>query len=175
MEKITNNNIGDFFMKRKILLILAIILVIIILFPKENDEFRIRVIASSDSVVDQKIKNQVVALLKEEIKKMDQNNIIMALQDNIDLLDEKIANVLGERTYSLSITKANFPAKEVDGQIIPGGRYKTLLVVIEEGEGRNWWSLLNPDYHNLEFEDVESNDVVYRFYFFDKLKELFGI
>jgi stage II sporulation protein R len=159
-------------MKKKIL-IAIIIIAALLLIPQESKEFRVRVVAASNTDADQDLKYQVVGVLKQEIKKLNQDDIISEIKSNIDLLDKKIAAVLGDRRYSISITKTHFPAKEINGQIIPGGRYRTLLIVIEDGKGKNWWSLLYPAYHNLAFEDLESGDVEYGFYLLERLKKLF--
>ncbi|NLD26040.1 MAG: hypothetical protein GX661_01620 [Acholeplasmataceae bacterium] len=160
-------------MKKKIFIVL-IIFFALLLIPEESQEFRIRVVAASDTNADQEMKYRVVGVLKQEIKKLNQDDIISEVKTNIDLLDEKIADVLGDRSYSISITKVHFPPKEINGQVIPGGKYRTLLVVIEEGKGKNWWSLLYPAYHNFAFEDLESGDVEYGFYFLERIKKLFG-
>jgi stage II sporulation protein R len=173
MEKTANNKIGGFFMKRKAFIIILIIILIIFFFPQESKEFRIRVVAASDSVADQSEKHAVVRVIKEELKKYNQDDIINEINKNIDLLEAKIAKVLRERKFQISITKQNYPTKEWEGKVISGGRYKTLLVVIEKGEGKNWWSILYPAYHNISFEDGGA-DIEFEFYFFEKFRKIFS-
>jgi len=158
-------------MKQKIIILLVFIIAVIIFIPKETQELRIRVIANSDSTYDQRMKMNVVNILKKEISKFDQDNIINEVINNIDILNDKISNSLKGTSYTIGVDKVRFPTKEIDGQVIPGGKFKTLLVVINEGKGKNWWSLLYPKYHNLSFEDVETNDVEYKFYFWEELKK----
>jgi|SRR5690554_3638945 len=171
MVIIANNKFGDY-MKKKYLLILIIIVGIIILIPKESEEFRIRVVANSDSPLDQIKKMEVVDALKKRICQYNKDNIVNEIINNIDVLDNDIGNVLLHKDYSISVTKVRFPAKEHNGQIISGGKYRTLLVVIGEGKGKNWWSLLYPDYHGISFEDDGNDTVQYKFYFWEELKKL---
>lgn len=171
MEKITNNKIGDFFMKKNIFIILFLV-IIVTLIPKENkEELRIRVIANSDTTYDQNIKMMVVSTLIKNISNFDQKNLVGEVKANLNHLDSEVATVLKTIKYSIDIKQVYFPTKEVNGKIIPGGKYLTLLVVIDKGEGKNWWSLLYPEYHGLSFEDFESNDVEFKFYFIEKLKK----
>lgn len=159
-------------MKRKrLIVILMLIIFIIIIFPKESNEFRIRVVAASDSLEDQREKYAVVSVIRNEMKKYDQNDIINEVIKNIDLLETKISSVLNGRKFQISITKVKFPPKEYDGKVISGGRYRTLLVVIGPGEGKNWWSILYPEYHNISFEDRE--EIEFEFYFFEQIKKIF--
>lgn len=171
MEKITNNNIGDFYMKKYIIFIL-IIITAILLIPNEESDFRIRVIANSDSREDQALKMKVVNAILEEVKSYDKNNIEFEIKNNIEDIKTSIEKVLGNRKYSIKVSKTRFPPKEANGEIIKGGNYPSLLVVIEEGKGKNWWSLLSPEF-NKGFEDNETGDVEYKFFFFEEIKKGF--
>lgn len=171
MEKITNNKLGDFYMK-KIFIIICIILGIIIIIPKDDDEFRIRVIANSDSAEDQKIKMKVVNALLIEIKSFDQDDIVQDIKNNIDKLDKTVEKVLGNKKYNLDIKKLRFPPKELNKEVVKGGKYMSLVVVIKDGKGKNWWSLLSPEF-SKGFEDVETGDCELKFYFLEELKKGF--
>ncbi|MCK9536144.1 MAG: stage II sporulation protein R [Bacilli bacterium] len=159
-------------MRKKILLIIIIILTVIILIPQDNDEFRIRVIANSNSVSDQNEKSVVVQALQNRIAHFNKSDIVNEITNNLAILDNDIKNALSHHNYSITISKVRFPVKEINGQVISGGKYRTLLVIIGKGEGKNWWSLLYPDYHGISFEDIDSGDVEYKFYFWEELKKL---
>lgn len=58
-----------------------------------------------------------------------------------------------------------FPAKSYDGQFVPSGSYPTVLIVIGEGKGKNFWTLLYPEFFQISFED--DNEIEYRSYFYD--------
>lgn len=172
MEKITNTIIGDFFMKKKMLIFIAVFVLVIMLLPKHSSELRIRVIAASDSSFDQKLKMDVVSVLKAKIRDLNQKNIRGEVIGHLDEFDGAVNNLLKDYDYTISVENVRFPAKELQGKVIPGGVYETLLVVIGEGKGKNWWSVLYPEYHGISFEDVDTGDVEFRFYFFDEIKKL---
>lgn len=155
---------------KKYILVLLVVLTIILIIPKEDHELRIRVIANSNSDADQKLKYEVVELLKNEIKKFDAKKLDQEIKNNLDKLDDLISKKIKE-DYSISYKKIYFPPKESNGNIIKGGKYKTLLVVIGKGEGKNWWSILNPSCSTY-FEDENSENVVFKFYFYEKLKKV---
>ena len=155
-------------MRKKVFLIVIVIIAIILLIPEENNEFRIRVIANSDSSADQNEKMAVVSALQKRIAGFDQNDIAGEVIANIDILEADVKRVLRHDNYLLSIKKIKYPAKTINGRVIPGGKYRTLLVVIGKGEGKNWWSLLYPNYHGISFEDAESVDIEYEYYFREK-------
>ena len=171
MVIIANNKVGDY-MRKKLLLIIIVIIGIILLIPKENDEFRIRVIANSNSVSDQNEKMMVVEAIQKRITQLNKSDIINEVINNLAILDNDIQKTLSHHDYSIRITKVRFPPKEINGQVIPGGKYRALLVIIGKGEGKNWWSLLYPDYHGISFEDIDSDEIEYKFYFWEELKKL---
>ncbi|MGB4694861.1 MAG: hypothetical protein GX482_00195 [Acholeplasmataceae bacterium] len=154
------------------LMIVFLIILIALVLPRESKEFRIRVVAASDSPEDQREKYAVVRVLQEEIKKYNPNDIINEVQKNIDLMEAKITKVLKGREFLIRITKVKFPPKEHGGKVISGGRYRTLLVIIGEGKGKNWWSILYPEYHGISFEDRE--EISFEFYFYEKLRRIFS-
>lgn len=171
MEKIANNIIGDFYMKKYIVFILIIIAAIIII-PKEETDFRIRVIANSDSEADQSLKMKVVEAILREIKDYDKDNIEDEVNNNINNIEKVIEKILHKKEYSVKIGKTRFPPKEANGEIVKGGKYPSLLIVIGEGKGKNWWGLLSPEF-NKGFEDDDTGDIEYKFFFFEEIKKSF--
>lgn len=135
----------------------------------KKDELRIRVIANSDNQYDQAIKYQVVSIVKSVIRANDTKEEIVA---KLDILDEKVSSYLSHKNidYTIDIADIRFPPKELNGQLVPGGIYESLVIIIGEGQGKNWWSLLYPEYFNVTFEDIESGDVILKSYFYDLFK-----
>lgn len=164
-------------MKKKIIFIIAILIILLMLIPSKNEEFRVRVIAASDSNQDQSAKYAVVRTIKKEINKLDKENIIFEIERNIDIIESTIYKTLKKYydnpNYIVKITNENFPPKELEGNVIPGGNYRTLLIVIDDGKGKNWWSLLYPNYFNVSFEDLNSGEVEVKSYFYEKIKNIF--
>lgn len=171
MEKNTNNSIGDFFMKKYLIIILVILLFIIII-PKPEENLRIRVIANSNSNEDQNLKMKVVNVIKSKINTYDSEDMVNEVRNNLDEIELVVEEVLKDKQYTVAFKKMRFPPKELNGEIIKGGKYLTLVVIIEEGEGKNWWSLLSPNF-NGGFEDNETDDVEFKSFFYEELKKCF--
>lgn len=162
MVKITNNNIGDFFMKKWLMVI--VIIVIILMFIPQDKEMRIRIIANSDSAFDQAFKTMVAEDMKEFLKTTRDLNII----------EERVAYLISKYqvNYDVKVTirKEKFSAKYLGEKLIPGGRYKTLVIELGEAQGKNYWSLLYPEYFNVSFDNVNNGEVEYRFWLYDLIK-----
>lgn len=157
---------------KKIIYCLLIILFIIIIVPKENDELRIRVIANSNSSYDQNIKGQVVSIIKSEIEPNDSKEKIVKKLPELKKKINAYCNAKGVNC-KVEIRKEHFPTKSLNGKIIPEGDYEALVIELGEGNGKNWWTLLYPEYFNITYEDIESGEVSVKFYFFEKIKEIF--
>lgn len=157
---------------KKFILVIVGLLIIFLIIPKEKEELRIRVIAASNQLEDQIIKMEVVRSLQNKINEFSKKDIVKEVKENLDELDKTVRIVLKDKKYEISIARVRFPPKEIKGEIIKGGTYQTLLIVIEEGKGKNWWSLLYPDYHHLSFEDLETGDVTIKVYFWESIKNV---
>lgn len=170
MEKNTNNNIGVFIMK-KFLYIITILIFIILILPKEEN-LRIRVIANGDSVYDQNIKMRVVEIVKEVISPNDTEDNI---KQKLPILKNSINKYLTPKNidFNISIKDEYFPKKSLNGKIIPEGYYKSLVIEIGKAEGKNWWTLLYPEYFNITYDEIESGEIETKFYFYEKYKEKF--
>lgn len=155
---------------KKCIVIIIIVFIIILAIPSNDKEFRIRVIANSDSITDQNIKYRVVNLLIDEIKEYD--NLIVDLNKNLKNIEEKIKKIIPNEEFVIDIRKERFPPKTINEEIIPGGVYNSLVVVIGKGKGKNWWTLLYPTFNKISFEDIDSSDVDIKFYFFEKIKNI---
>ena len=60
-----------------------------------------------------------------------------------------------------------FPAKVLNGKLIPSGTYKTLLITIGSGQGNNWWSVLYPEFFGINYED--SDEIEYKSFIYEIL------
>lgn len=155
-------------MKKGIVLIIIILLLVFMFNNKnsESDEIRVRVIANSNSYVDQSIKNDVVLIMKKVINADDSYDMVL---DKLDQL-RKMLNEYSEKNnieILLEFKDTVFPAKSLNGKIIEGGVYKTLLITIGNGNGNNYWSLLYPEYYGITFEDIDSENIIVRSFFYD--------
>jgi len=144
--------------------------VLFIMFTDTNDstELRFRVIANSDSISDQNLKMKVVRQLQKE--KISQNNL--------NIIKQKTEYIILSNNYNykvdVCIRNEQFETKYYNNKIIEGGTYKTIVVTIGKGEGKNYWTILYPEYFNVSFEDVNTGNVTYDIWLFKKIKELVG-
>ena len=86
------------------------------------------------------------------------------LTNYLDNLNIKYQNI------SVCYTQDTYPAKSFDGKFMASGTYPTLLILIDDGLGSNWWSVLYPEFFNVSYE--ASSEIEYRSYIIDKYKEL---
>ena len=168
---------------KKLLIILAIIFLGYIIFIDNKDYYvipeesiRFRVIANSNSVYDQHIKQEV----RESLELNFYNDLLESksisdsrkiINNNIKTYEQIVKNKLDELSYdkgfSINYGLNYFPEKEYKGVIYEEGNYESLVVTLGSGEGSNFWCVLFPPICTLETE--ESSDVEYRFL----IKDLF--
>ena len=157
MEKINKN-----------LRIIIIIILLISLYgcsqkvKEENldNYLRLRIIANSNNENDQENK----ILIKNIICEYFNNNYDL----NIENIKNELKNKLDKDLYEnieIKLTKINYEAKSYQGKFIPAGQYETILIMIGEGKGKNFWTILYPEFFNVTFED--NNEIEYRSYFYD--------
>ena len=72
---------------------------------------------------------------------------------------------------NVQIKNQKYETKYYKDKIIEGGKYKTLVIMIGEGAGNNYWSILYPEYYGIGFEEVNTGNVTYKIWLFEKIKE----
>lgn len=156
MEKFRN--------KRICLIILVFYLIMITGCTMKDDSIRLRILANSDSEVDQLEKEYVKNIVKSIYEKdplIDFNRLKDKLYEQIKN-DRNISHMI-----SIEYKTETFPAKSYNGKFYPSGNYQTILITIGEGRGKNFWTLLYPDFFNINFDD--DNEIEYHSYIYDKL------
>ena len=154
-------------MKKKIIIVLLFIGVLILFLYDGNDsrELRIRVIANSNSYIDQKLKMKIVNKIQKE-------NIDL---NDLNIIKQKVEYIIEENNYNykvnVQIKNQKYETKYYKDKIIEGGKYKTLVIMIGEGAGNNYWSILYPEYYGIGFEEVNTGNVTYKRWLFEKIKE----
>lgn len=136
--------------------------------PKES--IRLRILANSNSDVDQNIKrmirdevNQNITLWVGELNSIDQARKI--IQSHLPEIRETVALNLEkhhlDETFSVELGMVQFPTKIYGEYVYPAGEYEALLITLGEGDGNNWWCVLFPPLCFLDFENgdaVKTND-----------------
>lgn len=126
---------------------------------------RFHVLANSDSEKDQelklKVRDEVIKYLQPMLEKsrsiQESENIILKESNNLKNISK---NIIEENGYNydvkVNLEYSKFPAKQYSNVVLPAGEYKSLRIIIGEGEGKNWWCVMFPP---LCFVD-ENNGVI---------------
>lgn len=169
---------------KKVLIVISII-VVIFAFQKKQEEYiipkeaiRFRVIANSDSEMDQNtklaVRNQIQ---KQMIKDLSTTNSLAsartALQHNVSSYESLVEKTLKEQNqpedFKVNYGMNYFPEKIYKGVKYEEGYYESLVVTLGNGMGNNWWCVLFPPLCLLEAEETEeTTEVEYKFF----IKEL---
>lgn len=127
---------------------------------------RFHVLANSDSVEDQMVKEQVrdavgiyLQPLLEESNSLEQTKqIITEHMEEIEAVSCKTLKEYGyEYPVEACITNTDFPEKTYGVYTFPKGEYEALQISIGSAEGQNWWCVLYPNmcFRGSVFEVVE--------------------
>ena len=132
-----------------------------VLIPKEAIRFRI--IANSNNIKDQAIKQEIKNELKEAIiPEIEQANNIEQTRRNIinsiPLIEDKLNNY--NIDYNISFGNNYFPLKEYKGITYKEGNYESLVITIGNGLGDNYWCVLYPPLCLIE--DNNTSNIEYK-------------
>ena len=118
-----------------------------------NSVVRLHIVANSNSADDQalklKVRDEIIKKLEPLFENTnnteDTKNII---KNNLDYIEEEAEKVIKKYGYTYSVTanlgNYDFPTKKYGNAQFPKGKYDALKIVIEKGEGNNWWCVLYP-------------------------------
>ena len=147
--------------------------------------FRIHVVANSDSIDDQLLKYNVAkevetyitTLTKESSSKEESKQII---QKNIHSILNMCNAIIIEQGYTYNVKayigKLEYDEKQKDNIYMTSGIYDSLKIVIGNGNGTNWWSLIYPTSLNYEILDPSNSEQVeYKLHIVEWFKELFNM
>lgn len=124
---------------------------------------RFHVLANSDSDEDQalklKVRDEVISYLQpklENSKTIQQSEkIILSEESNLmDICEKTIKENGYDYDVSINLGYSKFPTKQYSSVVLPAGEYKSLKIIIGEGQGRNWWCVMFPP---LCFVDEQNN------------------
>lgn len=173
---------------KKIVLIFMASLIIFAIYNKKSEEVKIpssairfRVLANSNSLKDQKIKDDVKEKMQKELydllkesKNINQaRNLIIGNMDNFNkILSDQMENV--SYSYKIDYGMHKFPEKTYKGITYEAGKYESLLVTLGEGKGDNWWCVLFPPLCLLEAEETNnSSDIEYKSFIKEIIEKYF--
>lgn len=113
---------------------------------------RLHIRANSDSVTDQRIKQEVrdlvCAYLTDHMKADDKQEVIAFLEQHHGSILSQINTYLTGQNmaYSVSagIERTTFPARDYGDFVLPAGCYDAFCIELGSGTGQNWWCILFP-------------------------------
>lgn len=165
-------------MKKGIIYVVALLLLSLALaaMPISGEEgiydsvIRLHVLAASDSEEDQALKLLVRdEILKEYSARLGSAHNLAEADAEVRMLCEEIEAVASEvvrsKGYSYTVKveygEEEYPTREYEEYRFPAGRYRSLRVVIGEGEGQNWWCVLFPPLClDMACEDAPQDDAL---------------
>ena len=127
---------------------------------------RFHVLANSDSEEDQslklKVRDDVIDYLQPKLKTSksikESEKIILEEKSNLINICE---NTIRENGYNydvdIDLGYSKFPTKQYSSVVLPAGEYKSLKILIGNGQGKNWWCVMFPP---LCFVDELNNLIV---------------
>ncbi|MBQ8523634.1 MAG: stage II sporulation protein R [Clostridia bacterium] len=118
-----------------------------------ENTIRLHVLAKSDSEEDQamklKVRDSVLSLLEGRLVGVNDtqtaSQVIEEMNADIKKCAEEVLNENGcaeKVTVDFGIEK--YPIRYYEGFTLPSGTYRSLRIIIGEGEGQNWWCILFP-------------------------------
>lgn len=158
---------------KKIIIILFIITFLLITINKEKqitipkESIRYRIIANSNSIVDQKNKweaNTKITPIITDIM-MESLNIKEArfnINKNINSIEKELNKM--NIDYTINFGYNYFPKKEYKEVIYNEGNYESLVITLGNGYGDNWWCVLFPPLCLIDAKEKDLSNVEYKLY-----------
>lgn len=110
---------------------------------------RLHVLAVSDAPEEQELKlrvrDAVLSLLAPKlagIQSADEAGEVLA--DSLPLIQAAAQEAAEGRPVRVSLGEERYPTRDYAGFSLPAGRYRSLRVVLGEGQGHNWWCVVFP-------------------------------
>lgn len=169
----------------------------------QEELIRFHVVANSDSREDQSTKLLLRDAVMEDLRReMAGITDVSAAEDylrenlpRIEALANETLQRLGvDMEVGVSLCKEAFDKRVYDTFTLPAGVYKALRITIGEGEGKNWWCVVFPEFcmgavsngfeeqavgagfsEGLSHTLAEPEEYKVRFFFLDKLGQLENI
>ncbi|MCH5166829.1 MAG: stage II sporulation protein R [Erysipelotrichales bacterium] len=160
---------------KNVLIAIAIIIIVVLNNKVENiiipeSSIRFRIIANSNTIEDQIIKNNLSKELTKYItdlvinasSKKEANDIINSNYKNIEKYIDNYLDINNiKTTYNLSIGKNYFDAKSYKGVKYNSGYYDSIVLSLGNKKGINWWCVMYPPLCLIDqSEDVEYTTLV---------------
>lgn len=136
-----------------------------IIIPKESIRFRI--IADDNTEASEKIKFKIKMLIELELSEIldEKDNFLSSkvkIENSLKRLENKVNSMLKKEkileSVQISYGSHFFPEKFYNGVKYESGFYESLVVILGNGLGNNWWCVLFPPLCNLENKNYSNEE-----------------
>ncbi len=119
----------------------------------QDKAFRLHILANSDSLSDQNIKQDVRDYILNDLDFIfrsckTKNETVKAAEKSLPIINDRVNGYLSDRscgyTALCTVEKCAFGTRKYGDYTLPAGEYDSLKIVLGEGEGHNWWCVLFP-------------------------------
>ena len=135
-----------------------------------SNYFRIHVVANSDSIDDQILKYNISKVVNEYVTSITENSsskkqskeiIESNIQNILNLCNNELKKQNSNYTLTAHIGKMYYETKIKNNITMDSGVYDSLKIIIGNGQGQNWWSLIYPTTfcENLNNKNLENNEI----------------
>jgi stage II sporulation protein R len=110
---------------------------------------RLHVLAVSDAPEEQAVKlrvrDAVLACLAPRLQDTaDAESAGAILEASLEDIRAAAESAAGGRAVRVTLGRERYPTREYAGFALPAGSYRSLRVVLGEGQGHNWWCVVFP-------------------------------
>ena len=123
-----------------------------------QDTIRLHVLANSDSEIDQNLKLEMRDYILGDIADLtidcgEAKQAAEKIRDGLKDIELKAKDFINKKGYDYKIaailSKEVYPERTYtdsfgEDYVFPSGRYQSLIIIIGEGGGKNWWCVLFP-------------------------------
>ncbi|MBQ8871189.1 MAG: stage II sporulation protein R [Bacilli bacterium] len=136
-----------------------------IIIPKESIRFRI--IADDNTEASEEIKFKIKMLVELELSEIldEKDNFLSSkvkIENSLKRLENKVNSMLKKEkileSVQISYGSHFFPEKFYNGVKYESGFYESLVVILGNGLGNNWWCVLFPPLCNLENKNYSNEE-----------------
>ena len=147
-------------MKRVLIYTAGLVLCMLLLgvMPISGEEeiydnvIRLHILANSDSEADQAdklaVRNAILAEYRTVLIAASTEEATKRVETLLPEIEKTAQKTLADRgnaaEVAVTFTEETYPERIYEGLHFPAGRYRSLRVLIGEGEGKNWWCVLFP-------------------------------
>lgn len=130
---------------------------------------RLHIIANSDSDEDQELKLKVRDKILEKTGVLfsdstDLESAEKTVSESLSEFEEIANSVIAENGYDYtaeaSLGDSYFETREYEDFTLPAGNYRSLIINLGKGEGKNWWCVVFPAVCIPAASDAELSDTV---------------